>query len=100
MDPLLPIDNDFTPRRPTGVENSNVVGWQLSSSGNIVPIAERVDLNYFKKWFYDDVFGGGIVPPPDYAERIRREAKDLRSETEEINLIAGHLDDIADEMEE
>jgi len=68
---VLPIDNGFTPVMPAGYSKDKLVGWQCSERGIIAPItknlgdifAPRVDLNFFKKIFWDMVFDKPISPP-------------------------------------
>jgi len=70
IDKFLPIDNGFTPRRgPVKVEN--VVGWQFSSFGKIVPNGTS-DMDYFLKSFVGPIYGEPVpVPSPKVPIEIR-----------------------------
>lgn len=63
LDALLPIDNNFTPYRGKSIRKDNVIGWQLSSKGLIVPRGTS-DMDYFLLDFTDPIFNGGTPPPP------------------------------------
>lgn len=66
VDGRLPIDNNFTPRVPKGVPADNVMTWQFSEKGQIAGIPGRVDLNYMKRWYFEEVFQGQVPPPSPY----------------------------------
>ena len=62
IDVKLPISNNFTPGRgPVRVEN--VIGWQFSSSGQIVPKGTS-DMDYMLRDFIGAIYGGIGPPPP------------------------------------
>ena len=62
---VLPIDNDWTPWRGSRVRIrlENVVAWQGSAQGKIVPKGYS-DLDWFLKSFVGPIYNGGELPPP------------------------------------
>lgn len=67
MDPLLPIDNNFTPWRGRvhSIPSENVVGWQFSSKGALEGALGSIDLNYFRRSFVETLFDEQPPEPPE-----------------------------------
>ncbi len=65
IDDLLPIDNTWTPfrGRVVKIEQKNVMAWQGSARGEIVPRGYS-DLDWFLKSFVGPIYGGIVPPPP------------------------------------
>ena len=90
VDRMLPIDNGFTPGRgPIHVEN--VVAWQFSSGGMIVPRGTS-DMDYFLKSFVDPIYGGTQPPLPPLDDT----ALFMREKAGELDTVAKALRDRAD----
>jgi hypothetical protein len=95
VDAMLPISNTFTPGRgPVRVEN--VVAWQFSSGGKIVPNGTS-DMDYFLKTYVALVYGQPMPPPPPPP------ASDLplflRQRAGQLDGVATALRDKADELD-
>lgn len=71
VDGILPIHNNFTPRLPFGVGIHQVMAFQFSEKGILVPITQapkltpRVDLNYILLTAYNRIWGDGEGPVPE-----------------------------------
>lgn len=65
IDELLPIDNDWTPfrGRVVKIKQENVIGWQGSEQGAIVPRSYS-DLDWMLKSFIAPIYNGGVPPVP------------------------------------
>lgn len=62
IDALLPIGNSFTPYRGNMILQEQVIGWQISSKGQIVPNGTS-DMDYLLKSFVASVYGVEVPPP-------------------------------------
>lgn len=100
VDRLLPIHNGFTPKIPLGFQAQNAAGWQFTSKGILQPITKlpgylpRVDLDYFQKWFHDQIYGPPAPPPapPPGTDKF------MRDKARELQRIAAELEAKADEL--
>jgi len=63
-DRCLPIGNNFTPRLCKGTTTEQTVGWQFTSKGRLSGIVPPADLDYFKRWWVDEIFGTPAPPSP------------------------------------
>lgn len=94
VDPILPIHNNFTPVISEGFKPENAAAWQFTEKGIIEPISRmpkgtpRVDLDYLKRWFFNQVYGI-VEPPPDPPPGTK---KLLTDKAKELRVIAGELD--------
>ena len=70
-DPHLPEERSWIPRLPVGIDEVQIVAWQISDKGIVLPISDgpnntpRVDLNYVTVEEYERIWGKqDPVEPP------------------------------------
>ena len=79
LDALLPIGNNFTPYRGTLITEANVIGWQFSSKGALVPRGSS-DMDYFLRSFLDPIYQDAPPPPPPPPQTLEQRVGVLERE--------------------
>lgn len=75
LDPILPIDNDFTPYRGRNhnIPPENVVGWQASDRAELPGTHGRIDIGYWRRAHIAVIYDEELDDPPTEPELVRIE---------------------------